>query len=604
MNVRKRAILTVVLLFSVALIIVIIISQTFILAGFAKLEKTDTETQTGRATDGLNRQILDLDTLANNNAAWNATYRFIQNNNTAYIEANWNNQTLTAANLNLVVFINSLGRIVFGEAFDTQGASPNSIFGFVASAFPEESNLWNFSTPSDYTRGIMNIDGVLFLVASRPILTDNYAGPVKGALVMGRELSTGTIDSLDEQTHLQIKIVNLMSDNVSLSFREALVNLPSENSVYVKPENSSVVVGYALLDDINGNLCAILGVYIPRSIYGEGVGTITTFTYMLASLFFAFGAATVFFLEETLLARISGLTKKVQEITGSQNMNKRIVLEKTRFGSENDELSALSKSVNSMLDTIQGITAKLGNSGRFAAIGELAVMVAHDLRNPLQGITVATDFLSQEKAESPEKKAKMLNAVKADIRRCEKIVNDLLDYTREQRILPSETDVASLLSASLNHLQIPENVRISNFTAAEPKIQVDMNMMTRVFDNLIKNAVEAMPEGGNLAIRSEASANTMQVSFADTGMGITKDALNKLFVPLFTTKAKGMGFGLSICKRLVEAHGGNIRVQSQIGKGTTFTIAIPIKQELKKTENVIVNLPPKTVHSTEHEPKR
>ncbi len=99
--------------------------------------------------------------------------------------------------------------------------------------------------------------------------------------------------------------------------------------------------------------------------------------------------------------------------------------------------------------------------------------------------------------------------------------------------------------------------------------------MLRVFDNLIKNAIDAMPQGGNLRIQSVISGESVRVSFADTGIGIKKDELNKLFTPLFTTKAKGMGFGLSICQRIIEAHNGKISVDSTPNIGTTFTIEIP-----------------------------
>ena len=98
----------------------------------------------------------------------------------------------------------------------------------------------------------------------------------------------------------------------------------------------------------------------------------------------------------------------------------------------------------------------------------------------------------------------------------------------------------------------------------------------RVFINLIKNAIDAMPEGGTLKITSESAVNVVRISFSDTGSGISEEDQKKLFQPLFTTKAKGMGFGLAICQRIMEAHKGKILVESSIGKGTTFIIEIPV----------------------------
>jgi len=205
-------------------------------------------------------------------------------------------------------------------------------------------------------------------------------------------------------------------------------------------------------------------------------------------------------------------------------------------------------------------------------------MIAHDLRNPLQGISIAADFLTIEKTSSPEKKTRMLDLIKKDVVYCEKIVNDLLGYSREIKIMPSKTDVKSLLTMSLSNIKIPENVHINNSTQTEPKIDVDSEKMQRVFDNLVKNAIDAMPDGGSLTAKSQVSGDKMRISFTDTGKGITKEDMDKLFVPLFTTKAKGMGFGLAICKRIIEAHQGKISAESIVGKGTTFTIEVPLKR--------------------------
>jgi two-component system, sporulation sensor kinase E len=110
----------------------------------------------------------------------------------------------------------------------------------------------------------------------------------------------------------------------------------------------------------------------------------------------------------------------------------------------------------------------------------------------------------------------------------------------------------------------------------KPKVMIDTDKMKRVFVNLIKNAVEAMPKGGTLTILSQESDGNLEIAVADTGVGMVKEVMDKLWTPLFTTKAKGMGLGLSICKRIVEAHEGRIFVESAVGVGTTFTVSIPI----------------------------
>ena len=104
--------------------------------------------------------------------------------------------------------------------------------------------------------------------------------------------------------------------------------------------------------------------------------------------------------------------------------------------------------------------------------------------------------------------------------------------------------------------------------------------MRRVFTNLALNAVQAMPDGGKLTLNMQATGEAALLSVEDTGVGIPEEHLSKIFIPLFTTKAKGQGFGLPVCKRLVEAHGGTIEVESQVGKGSTFTVKLPLRKEV------------------------
>jgi signal transduction histidine kinase len=110
--------------------------------------------------------------------------------------------------------------------------------------------------------------------------------------------------------------------------------------------------------------------------------------------------------------------------------------------------------------------------------------------------------------------------------------------------------------------------------------------------NLIKNAVDAMPDGGTLTVKSREVNDAVEFTFADEGTGMSEETMEKLWSPLFTTKAKGMGFGLPICKRFIEAHGGKISVKSILGKGTTFSVKVPIYPETKETKDIWVNQPP------------
>jgi len=219
---------------------------------------------------------------------------------------------------------------------------------------------------------------------------------------------------------------------------------------------------------------------------------------------------------------------------------------------------------------------------RLATIGEVTAMVGHDLRNPLTGIASATYYLRMKMGPEMSAKAKeMLDIIDKDVEYSNKIINDLSEYSRPITLDLMESNPKSMVKEALALVNIPANVQVVDFTEDKPKIKVDADKMKRVFVNIIKNSVEAMPEGGKLIIESRETKGKMEIAFTDSGVGMSKETLEKIFTPLFTTKARGMGFGTAICKRIVEAHGGKISVESAVGKGATFILSIPVEPMLK-----------------------
>ena len=244
-----------------------------------------------------------------------------------------------------------------------------------------------------------------------------------------------------------------------------------------------------------------------------------------------------------------------------------------------DYSQKLEKLVEKRTEQLKQTQAKLVKSERLAAIGELAAMVGHDLRNPLTGIKGAAYYLKTKHcSEIGDRGKEMLESIENAIDYSNKIVNDLLEYSRELKLELTKTTPKAMLKKALASLHVPENIKIVDATADQPKVKADTEQMCRVFINLIKNAVDAMPEGGTLTIKSKETKGTLKITFKDTGTGMTEKTLHTLKrgVPLFTTKAKGMGFGLPICKRIAEAHGGKLSLESNVGKGTKITVTIPV----------------------------
>jgi PAS domain S-box-containing protein len=237
-------------------------------------------------------------------------------------------------------------------------------------------------------------------------------------------------------------------------------------------------------------------------------------------------------------------------------------------------------------ELVEDQTSRLRTAERMAAIGETTTMVGHDLRNPLQAI-VNNLYLAKRKLGdmSPEELAVVEKSgledfrerIEEQVKYMNKIVSDLQDYARPIDPRLRRTDLEELVGDAVSDMVIPGNVDISTDADPDfPRVEVDPDMIKRVLANLITNAVQAMPKGGKLKVSLREDGRTATIGVTDTGTGIAKENLDKLFQPLFTTKSQGQGFGLPVCERLARAHGGAITVQSTEGKGSTFTISIPI----------------------------
>jgi len=266
------------------------------------------------------------------------------------------------------------------------------------------------------------------------------------------------------------------------------------------------------------------------------------------------------------------------EIVGEGNLDYRVGT------TADDEIGQLSRAFDHMTENLKKTEERLLKSERLAVIGETAAMVGHDLRNPLQGIMGSIYILKKRLGPTMDNKAReAIDLIERDVEHSNRIISDLLDYSREIKLEPGETTPGSLIKNALTHIgrEIPSNIRLLDLAKDEPEMIADSAKMQRVIVNLVNNAIDAMPQGGTLTASSSTENGSVGISVADTGTGMTEEVIQKLWIPLFTTKHKGMGLGLSICKRIVEAHSGSISVQSALGKGSTFTVKLPVKSVLK-----------------------
>jgi len=235
---------------------------------------------------------------------------------------------------------------------------------------------------------------------------------------------------------------------------------------------------------------------------------------------------------------------------------------------------------------------QLVQSAKMAGIGQLSAGVAHEINNPLGGILGYAQFILSKLAkpdfniEDFKTCREYLNHIERESQRCKKIVENLLTFSRkspeEFQPLVIKTIMKNTLSMVRHSLE-SQNIKISVEYAADiPEVKGNANQLQQVFTNFIINAKQAMPQGGQLNIRAlkaigQDGKENLQIIFQDTGCGIAKENLERIFEPFFTTKGdwKSIGLGLSICYQIIEQHKGRIIVESEVGKGTTFTLILP-----------------------------
>ena len=227
-------------------------------------------------------------------------------------------------------------------------------------------------------------------------------------------------------------------------------------------------------------------------------------------------------------------------------------------------------------ELVEERTKELRETEHMAAVGETAAMVGHDLRTPLQ--TVSNILHLMKSTPAGKKRAEFEEELMRQVNFMDRVVSNLQEYARPLKPELTETSLRQLINETLSTMRVPDNVQVSLTIPGDLRLMVDATLMRRVFTNLIANAIEAMPKGGKLTVTATRKREATYISVGDTGTGISEKMLGKIFRPIPTTKPGGTGLGLVIVKRLVDAQGGAVAVESQVGRGTVFTVKLPLRR--------------------------
>ncbi len=357
MTINKRITIILSVFFIGTIVVTLAISHSVIQERFLEIEKQTVNENINRVVNTLSNDIYELSCLNADWSAWDDTYEFINNSDKDYIDSNLVDETFTNLDLNLMMFVNLSGDIIYEKAFDLESEEeisvPEDIYEFVSYG----SILVNHIETDSSVSGIILSPDNPMLVTSEPIIKSNDGGPVRGALIFGRYLDESVTSNLAERTELSIDVFRLDHPDEFSGLDDVLSKINDENPFYIAALDRENVAGYTVLEDIFGSPAILLRINMPRSIYRQSITTLATYTSIIFVACIILGVLTLILLNKLFLRRLLEVKNDIKRIGQEKDISKRVAT------SGNDEISVLAADINNMLDDLEEAQDKVKYMG-------------------------------------------------------------------------------------------------------------------------------------------------------------------------------------------------------------------------------------------------
>jgi len=433
-------------------------------------------------------------------------------------------------------------------------------------------------------RGVASDPGIIHALESKTHLAGLDLALPGGYIVAIYDASGKILFSSDTDSSLYDKLISL--DELGLPpVKEFPLNepvLPKEQIKLNDKEFALSAMTSSLPEDGKVLGIVVVGKVIPS--------TPTDLSKMRRgiAIILAFAATIIFLIAlwiSSLIAReitnpIRTLVLGTREVAGG-NLEYQVKVE------ARDEVGMLANSFNQMTEKLLSYADELKRAEKAAAWKEVAQKLAHEIKNPLTPIQLSAERLKRRYYSKREGYEEVLDectyTIIDEVERLRRLLDEFSQFARMPTINPVPLDIHSIINDALKlYGEIPENVEVvTQFVSELPKVMVDHDQTRRSFFNIIKNAIEAMGNGGKLTISTRIAKENnecVEIEFSDTGTGISAEEMEKLFTPHFSTKRGGAGLGLTIVKKIINDHGGDVSVISEEGKGTAFIVKIPLPE--------------------------
>ncbi|MGQ0627791.1 MAG: CHASE4 domain-containing protein [Phycisphaerales bacterium] len=598
MGLREKTLVVVAVVLLAVLGALVAASSTLLLSSFDELERDATARNVERVRDALLESIAQMDVKLSDWSGWDDAYQFVEGGSEAFETANLLPEAFDRLHVHLMVFLDKQGQVRWSGMLSESGDAFVPVPGAIIDELRDGRPLRVGPDESASAHGLLRAEGGVYQVASRHLLTSEGKGPSNGVLLWARRVGEEDRSRLAEVCHVGVELSNVPQGAILVdggSDQARRIHLTASGPIVTEPVDESTIAGETILNDLYGRAAVRARITTDRAIMARGVATNRYIALVASGCAIGFAVLVAGLVTRLVTSRVSDLARQIGRVARSGDSMARVVV---RAGGRHDEIGQLATSVNGMLASISAVQSQL-ESARDAARAanqsksQFLANMSHEIRTPMTAILGFADLLAEPALKDGER-MEHVETIRRNGEHLLGIINDILDLSKieagkmdlEVRNVP----LLPILDEVRRFMQVRAAAKAITlrFEPAFPlpvSIETDGLRVRQILVNLIGNALKFTARGAvTVGVRFVGGAKpALMVSVADEGIGMSPEQVENLFSAFTQADAStarkygGTGLGLSISRKLAVMMGGDITVKSAEGRGSTFTLELPLR---------------------------